>query len=121
MTEATGRKDDSAKPPIELIPAVALEEIAKVLAFGKRKYSAWNWTGGIAWSRLLGAALRHLWSYARGEDKDPESGLSHLAHAGCCVVFLIWHERFRRDLDDRHRDPDTLHGGTTAGTTAGPT
>jgi hypothetical protein len=41
----------------------------------------------------------------RGEDKDPESGLSHLAHLGCCVVFLIWHEKYKKELDDRFVDP----------------
>jgi hypothetical protein len=104
MSEAT--KYDAGKPRMELLPAVALEEIAKALDFGSKKYTDWNWTKGFKWSRLLGSCLRHLTSYLRGEDKDPESGLSHLAHAGANIVFLLWHERFRQDLDDRHIDPD---------------
>ena len=108
-----GIKHDTSKVQVELLPPASLEEIAKVLTFGAKKYASWNWSKGIAYSRLLGAALRHLFAWARGEDKDPESGLSHLAHAGCCIVFLIWMEKFRPDLDDRHKDPGTNVGVTT--------
>jgi hypothetical protein len=96
-----GTKHDQGKVPVELLPTQALEEIAKVLDFGKRKYHAWNWSGGFAWSRLIGAAMRHLFAWQRGENKDPESGLSHLAHLGCCVLFLIQHELSGLGEDDR--------------------
>lgn len=98
-------KYDSEKVRNELLPAFAIEEIAKVMAFGAKKYEAHNWKKGISYSRLLGAALRHLFAWSRGEELDPESGLTHLAHAGCCVVFLIWTHKFRADLDDRSKDP----------------
>lgn len=96
-----GKKYDDQKPPIELIPYEALDEIAKVLAFGAKKYDAFNWTKGIEYRRLIGAAQRHLGAFNSGEDKDPESGLSHLAHVGCCIAFLLWHEKHRPDLDNR--------------------
>lgn len=76
-------------------------EIAKVLDFGAKKYDSWNWSKGIAWSRVYGALLRHLFAWWRGEDRDPESGLSHLAHAGCCLVFLLQYNLTRRSYDDR--------------------
>ena len=85
-----------------------MEEIAKVLAYGANKYTkngisgAHNWRKGFKWSRLLGAAFRHLSAYTRGENVDSESGLSHLSHLGCCVMFLIWHEKFKKELDDRY-------------------
>lgn len=99
----TATKHDTGKTPFELLPAPALEAIAEVLAFGKNKYAAWNWAKGFTWSRLIGAALRHLFAFARGEDRDPESGLSHLAHAGCCILFLITHERCKLGTDDRYK------------------
>lgn len=108
-----GVKHDGDKVRLELFPAAALEEISKVLTFGAKKYADHNWSKGIAYSRLIGAALRHLLAWSRGQDKDPESGLSHLSHAGCCIVFLIWMEKFRSDLDDRHKDPGTNVGVTT--------
>ena len=97
-------KHDEEKPPMYLLPSESLEEIAKVLAFGAKKYSAHNWRKGMGWSRLLSAALRHLFAFVRGEDKDPETGLSHLAHAGCCVLFLLWYEQKRKEFDDRYKE-----------------
>lgn len=100
----TGKKYDDGKVPLDLLSSVALEEIAKVMAFGKKKYAAHNWRGGLAWSRVIGAALRHVMAFNRGEDKDPETGLSHLAHAGCCILFLLEYEKTHRELDDRYKE-----------------
>ena len=85
-------KYDDGKPPMDLLPGAALREISRVLGFGARKYSQHNWRQGFKWSRLHAAALRHLTSYQDGERLDPESGLSHLAHAGCMLLFLLTHE-----------------------------
>lgn len=97
-----GLKYDTGKPPMSLIDRHALEAIAQVLAFGANKYAAHNWRKGIQYSRLLDAALRHLYAFADGEDLDPESGLSHVAHAGCCIVFLLGMIQDHPELDDRH-------------------
>nr|WP_244982022.1 dATP/dGTP diphosphohydrolase domain-containing protein [Corallococcus exercitus] len=40
------------------------------------------------WRRYVGAALRHTLAFARGEDTDPETGLSHLAHTAACLMIL---------------------------------
>lgn len=98
---ATGVKHDREKPPMALIPRAAMEAEAHVLAFGKAKYGAWNWAGGMEWSRLLDAALRHIYAYADGETNDPESGLNHLAHARCCLGFLLDYVESHPQLDDR--------------------
>jgi hypothetical protein len=45
--------------------------------------------------------MRHLLAFWSGEETDPESGLPHLAHALCGLMFLHWHAQHRRDLDDR--------------------
>lgn len=103
MKHAGGSKLDHGKPPMELLGAYALEEVAKVLDFGRKKYAQHNWRKGISIGRLLGAALRHIFAYMRGEDVDAETGLSHMAHAMCCCMFIIWTARERPDLDDRWR------------------
>jgi hypothetical protein len=100
-TNESGQKLDTDKPPMDLLDRYALEQIARVLDFGARKYSHHNWRGGIRYSRLIAAAMRHLTAYNDGEDTDPETGLSHIAHLGCCVMFLLWMEKQRPDLDDR--------------------
>lgn len=82
-------KKDTGKPRMSLVPQAATREIAKVMTFGAKKYGPHNWKRGFDWSRLLDAALRHLNSFAQKEDLDDETGLSHLAHAGCEVMMLL--------------------------------
>lgn len=105
VKENLGVKHDQEKPPMALLDPLALEGIAQVLAFGAKKYAAHNWRGGITYSRLLGAALRHLFAIVRGEDTDPESGLPHVDHLGCCWMFLSNMMKTRPDMDDRWKDP----------------
>lgn len=85
-----GRKDDAGKPTFRLVPPRALLEVARVLEFGARKYDPENWrrVDGIQ-DRYLDAALRHINAHQRGEDADRETGISHLAHAGCCLLFML--------------------------------
>lgn len=96
-------KHDGDKPPMNLLSREALEQTAMVMAFGKEKYAAHNWRKGFAWSRPLSAAIRHIMAFNDGEDKDPESGLSHLAHAACCIMFLLEFEKTHKHLDDRFK------------------
>lgn len=98
----SGVKHDSGKIRLDLLSPIALEEMAKVMTFGAKKYGDNNWRGGIAWTRVLGALLRHTFAFARGEDFDPETGISHLAHCGCCVMFLIEYQTSHPELDDRY-------------------
>ena len=103
MKKTHGQKFDQDKPPVQLLSSVALISIAEVLQFGAKKYAPHNWRKGFVWSRLLGAAMRHILAFNDGEDKDPETGLSHLAHAGCCIMFLIEFEKTQKELDDRFK------------------
>lgn len=99
--KATGLKFDQEKPRVDLLDPLALEGLAKVLTFGAVKYAAHNWRGGISYSRLIAAMLRHTLAIIRGEDNDPESGLPHVDHLGCCWMFLSNMMKTRPDLDDR--------------------
>lgn len=96
-----GRKDDSGKLPFELLPHDALTEVTKVLRFGANKYAARNWEKGMNWSRPYAALMRHMWAWWRGEDFDSETGVSHLAHAACCVLFLLSFHLRQAGTDDR--------------------
>jgi hypothetical protein len=117
MGESGGTKYDQEKPDFSLIDAEWLEEVAKVMTFGKRKYAAHNWRKGIALSRVLSAGLRHLWAVVGGEDNDPETGLSHLAHLSCCTMFAFWYLKHRKDLDDRYKSESTISASASS---AGP-
>lgn len=104
LNKATsGTKYDGGKPRPELLPSAALLEVSKVMEFGARKYSDENWRNGFKWKRLYGAALRHILAHKDGENKDIESGITHLAHAACCILFLLEHELKGLGEDDRHK------------------
>lgn len=100
-----GIKFDSAKAPMDLLPYESLEEIAKVLAAGEKKYGTANWTGGIEMRRLISASMRHLGQFNSGEDYDEETGTLHLANAACNLLFAIWMYKNRPDLDNRWAKP----------------
>ena len=99
----TAMKFDQDKLPLHLLSTEAMNQVAAVLAFGAKKYAAHNWRDGFVWSRPLSAAMRHITAFNDGEDKDPESGLSHLAHAACCIMFLLEFEKTHKHLDDRYK------------------
>lgn len=98
-------KADKDKNRLELLPFAALEEVGKVLTFGAKKYKDHNWRRCDKPSRYVGAALRHLFAWSKGEDNDPETGLSHIAHASCCCLFLLGLIMDGKAPDDRDRFP----------------
>lgn len=102
-TTRGGLKFDDHKPRMDLLDSRAIEQLAMVLTFGAQKYANHNWRKGISKGRLIAAALRHLFAYLRSEDRDPESGLSHVAHAMCCCMFLLGLEH-KPELDDRYKE-----------------
>lgn len=100
---------DTPRPRLDLIPTAPLEQVGHVLALGAAKYGTYNWCSGTRWGRLYRALLSHAWAWWRGEDLDPESGRSHLAHCICCLLFLMEYQRNKWGEDDRFRGPDTNH------------
>ena len=97
-----GRKDDTGKLRLDLITPEALEELARVLGHGAKKYGDWNWSKGLNYNRVIAAVLRHINSRRKLEDNDPETGLNHLSHAFCGLMFLITYiARNMSHFDDR--------------------
>lgn len=85
-----GMKFDQNKPEYGLLPPKALEDVVKVLTFGAQKYGRDNWRlVEEAERRYFDAAQRHLWAWKRGQTFDTESGEPHLAHALCCIMFML--------------------------------
>jgi hypothetical protein len=88
----------SGKPPLFLIPLWLLIGLARVIAYGVRKYALGNWYSADledgAGERYLSAALRHMseMQLPGGEPDlsalDEESGLPHIDHAICSLVML---------------------------------
>lgn len=85
-----GMKFDGQKPRWSLFPTRVIQAIIGVLEYGAKKYAPENWRlVPEARKRYYDAAMRHTHDWWLGEDIDPESGHHHLAHALCCLVFLL--------------------------------
>jgi len=91
--EPAGVKYDSGKPRWDLLPFEQVEEVVKVLTsvVQSGKYTDDNWkTVPNARKRYIAAGMRHFKAWICGEKLDKETGLNHLAHAICCLLFLMW-------------------------------
>jgi len=103
-------KRDSDRCRVDLLPIFPLVTIANVLGFGAEKYVANSWRNPdmkpVPMMRTYGSIIRHLFSWARGEKYDPESGLTHLGHAATQLFFLMEHDEKGEAEDDRFKDED---------------
>lgn len=94
---------DEGKPQVDGIDPDFLLAIGEILTYGAEKYAKYNWTKGIHFTRIYASVMRHLLKWYACEDEDDESGLHHLAHAACDLMFL-WtyanHTQYN-EFDDR--------------------
>ena len=102
MVDQTNKKD-AGKPPMELVDPYAIQQLARVLEFGANKYAPNQWRGGIEWTRVTAAVLRHTFAFLDGETFDQETGLHHMAHVMCEAMFLVNFVQTHRDMDDRYQ------------------
>ncbi len=79
-----------AKPKISSTPTIGIREMGKVFELGAKKYGRYNWRlHTVSATVYYDAAWRHLSAWFDGEDIDPESGVSHLAHVMACMTILL--------------------------------
>lgn len=105
------QKLDQEKADLSLFSVLWLFGVGRVLTFGKKKYAAHNWRKGLTLSRLLAAALRHIFAFLGGEDRDPETGECHLDHASCCLMFARETWELRPEFDDRWLPDEARQAG----------
>ena len=91
------------KDPMQFIPLNALKDISRVMRLGSEKYGENNWLfgAGVGMLTYKGAILRHLTAIDRGEDIDPESGVSHWAHIASSAMIILDAKRAEQLIDDR--------------------
>lgn len=89
----------------DLIPAEALEELARVYTIGAVKYGDWDYMNGMAWSRVYAAMMRHMQAFWMGEAYDPTDGQHHLASVAWCAMTLLAYETRDVGEDDRTWTP----------------
>lgn len=83
-------KYDQGKLRYDLMPQKVLEQVVDVLTYGANKYSPDNWKNcPEPDKRYYSALMRHVEKHRSGEFLDKESGKPHLAHAICCLTFML--------------------------------
>jgi hypothetical protein len=82
-------KNEEGKAEPTLVYWSMIEGLARVRAYGIKKYGKsedWRTTKSI---RHFDAALRHIFAALCGEERDEQSGLPHLYHAAANIMFEI--------------------------------
>ncbi len=96
------------KDRLDLIEPEALRQIAAVMEHGANKYGARNFhRTPLRKSTYYGAIMRHVGAWWDGEENDPDSGLSHLAHIGANINILL-------SVGDKLIDDSAEPGGSGA-------
>lgn len=101
-----GVKFDQNKRRVDLVPTEAINALADILTAGAVKYGRDNWRKGMDWSRVYGAAQRHMLAFWGGDDIDEESGMPHLWHALTNIAFLVSYQAMSVGRDDRWKQED---------------
>lgn len=92
----------ASKPPLHLIPPAAEIAESMAMALGARNYGPYNWReSNVKATVYVAAARRHLAQWLDGQDDDPQSGVSHLAHARACLGILLDAMATGHLVDDR--------------------
>jgi hypothetical protein len=95
------------KTPLGLIPPFAMEQTALAHKLGAEKYGPFNWRDtGVCVSTYINAIMRHINAFRDGENLDPESGISHLAHIACSCNILLDADYCDTLQDDRNVLPN---------------
>lgn len=84
-----------------LIDFESFEDMVRVLEFGTEKYGVDNWKKGLPTKEIVESMLRHTFAYLNGENLDPESGFSHIAHIQCNAMYLAYMNKHKPEFDNR--------------------
>lgn len=100
-SDNAGRKEDDGKLRYHVMPDAAEHEVIEVLNFGADKYGEHNWKNVKPLNtRYYNAMRRHVSAFRQGERVDPDSGKHHLAHAVCCLLFMLENDIQESKLDE---------------------
>lgn len=103
VTQQKALTYDDGKAPLASLPWAGLDSMAKVQAYGHKKYGDfYNYRKGMEVSRNLSCAIRHIRDFMDGADLDPESGESHLGHAMTRLGYVLQNMKDGTVIDDRY-------------------
>jgi hypothetical protein len=81
-------KQTAGKKRFSLLSVDALEGIMAIREYGSKKYKDPESWKTVSADKYLDAAMRHLLRIMQGEKIDLESGLPHIDHALCNLMFI---------------------------------
>lgn len=99
--ENNAKRYNDGKRIWSLVDFDSMEDLVKVLEFGKDKYSIDNWKKGLTYESVMDSLLRHSFAFLNGEDLDSESKLPHTGHILANAMFLSYMYKNRKDMDNR--------------------
>lgn len=83
----TGLRYNEGKLPWHLVDFRALKSMVEVLKYGKAKYDEDQWKKGLSLKEIRDSFIRHMIEWNAGNEVDEESGLSHIGHMMCNLLF----------------------------------
>ena len=104
--QAIGTKYDQDKLQYTLIPPLALEQIAKNLTVGLKKYKERNNWKKVpeAEQRYLDALYRHLEAHRKGEMYDADSSVPDMPHMAAVAVNAMFLLEFMLDPELKNKE-----------------
>lgn len=93
-------KDDRADGKLrwDLLPLAEIEDIVRVYTEGAKKYADNSWQDiPDGFNRYLGALMRHLVTYTKGERYDKE-GFMHLSAVCWNAIALLYYDKHNKGL-----------------------
>lgn len=93
-------KDDRADGKLrwDLLPLAEIEDIVRVYTEGAKKYADNSWQDiPDGFNRYLGALMRHLVAYTKGERYDKE-GFMHLSAVCWNAIALLHYDKHNKGL-----------------------
>jgi hypothetical protein len=104
MSDTTNPKDalGLTKPPLRLVPSALVIHTSQAMAFGAKKYGAYNWRDKkVRLTVYIEAAQRHLAALLDGEDRASDSGVLHTAHVAASMGIVLDALETGNLIDDR--------------------
>lgn len=102
--ENKAKRYNQGKVQWSLVDFKSFEDMVRVLEFGAQKYDPFNWKKGLTTRSICESTLRHLYAFLDGQDTDEESGISHIGHMQCNLMFLAYMMREKKEFDNRYKD-----------------
>jgi len=102
MSKKQAERYNQGKPQWHLVDFPSLEPMVRVLEYGAKKYAPDNWKKGLPVKEICDSLLRHTFAFLDGQDNDEESGLPHIGHMQCNLLFLAYVMKNKSEsFDDR--------------------